>query len=121
MADIVGHDRRAATRRTDVTVDQTPVVEWSSWYVAAGAVVAGLVLVWLVAVALLWRASPQPGLLREAVRLLPDLVRLVRRLAADGTLPRGVRVRLWLLLAYLALPPIARAHASASSSEVRLV
>src|SRR3712207_9291308 len=39
-----------------------------------------------------------------ALRLLPDLVRLVRRLAADRSLPRGVRVRLWLLLAYLLSP-----------------
>jgi uncharacterized membrane protein YkvA (DUF1232 family) len=31
-------------------------------------------------------------------------VRLLRRLAADPTLPRGVRVRIWLVLAYLAVP-----------------
>jgi uncharacterized membrane protein YkvA (DUF1232 family) len=30
--------------------------------------------------------------------------RLVRRLAADNTLPRGVRIRLGLLLAYVAFP-----------------
>jgi uncharacterized membrane protein YkvA (DUF1232 family) len=36
--------------------------------------------------------------------LLPDVLRLVHRLAGDDTLPRGVRVRLWLLLAYLAMP-----------------
>lgn len=47
---------------------------------------------------------PRGGLLREALRILPDVVRLVRRLAADETLPRGVRVRLGLLLAYLAMP-----------------
>ncbi|MBA4101678.1 MAG: hypothetical protein C0488_05530, partial [Arthrobacter sp.] len=34
----------------------------------------------------------------------PDLLRLVRRLAADRTLAAGVRVRLVLLLAYLLLP-----------------
>jgi uncharacterized membrane protein YkvA (DUF1232 family) len=32
------------------------------------------------------------------------LLRLLRRLAGDRSLPRGVRVRLWLLLAYLAIP-----------------
>ena len=32
------------------------------------------------------------------------MLRLIRRLAADKTLPSGVRARLWLLLAYLALP-----------------
>jgi uncharacterized membrane protein YkvA (DUF1232 family) len=47
---------------------------------------------------------PDAATLRETLRLLPDLLRLVRRLAADRTLPRGVRARLWLLLAYLAMP-----------------
>jgi len=42
--------------------------------------------------------------LREALRILPDTVRLLRRLAADPSLPREVRVRLWLLLVYLAIP-----------------
>jgi uncharacterized membrane protein YkvA (DUF1232 family) len=32
------------------------------------------------------------------------VLRLVRRLAADQELPRGVRERLWLLLVYLAVP-----------------
>jgi uncharacterized membrane protein YkvA (DUF1232 family) len=45
-----------------------------------------------------------PTSLRGALRLLPDLVRLLRRLAADPNLPRGVRVRLALLLGYLVLP-----------------
>jgi len=31
--------------------------------------------------------------LPDAVRLVPDVVRLFRRLAADHTLPRGVRKR----------------------------
>ena len=47
---------------------------------------------------------PRGGLLREALRVLPDVLRLVRHLAADKTLPRGVRIRLGLLLAYLAIP-----------------
>ncbi len=63
-----------------------------------------LLLTWLVLIAALLVARPRGGLLREAVRLLPDVLRLIRRLAADRTLPRGVRVRLGLLLAYLALP-----------------
>ena len=39
-----------------------------------------------------------------ALRPLPDLLRLIRRLAADKTMPTGVRVRLGLLLIYLASP-----------------
>lgn len=56
---------------------------------------------------LLWRAyrhEPDVAVLRTAVRMLPDLVRLLRRLAADPELPRGVRVRLVLLVGYLLLP-----------------
>ena len=42
---------------------------------------------------------------REALRLLPDLVRLLRRLAVvDPLLPTGERIRLWLGLGYLLLP-----------------
>jgi uncharacterized membrane protein YkvA (DUF1232 family) len=41
---------------------------------------------------------------RDAARLLPDLLRLLKRLAADPTMPKSVRVRLALLVAYLALP-----------------
>jgi len=67
-------------------------------------VAAALVLAWAALVVALLVVRPRGGLLREALRLLPDVLRLVRRLAADQTLPRGVRIRLGLLLAYLALP-----------------
>jgi uncharacterized membrane protein YkvA (DUF1232 family) len=67
-------------------------------------VVGGVLVLWLLLLALLWRARPDELGAREALRLIPDVVRLVRRLAADGALPRGVRIRLWLLLAYLLSP-----------------
>jgi uncharacterized membrane protein YkvA (DUF1232 family) len=67
-------------------------------------VVAGLLLLWLLLIAVLWATRPDEMRLRELLRLLPDVLRLVRRLAGDSTLPRGIRVRLWLLLGYLALP-----------------
>lgn len=70
-------------------------------------VLLGLLLVWAVLVLLLWRAyrrDPDLGVLREGLRLLPDLVRLVRRLASDPDLPRGVRIGLVLLTAYLLSP-----------------
>lgn len=65
---------------------------------------AALLLAWLVLVAALVIVRPRAGLLREALRILPDTLRLIRRLAADTGLPRGVRIRLWLLLVYLAMP-----------------
>ena len=61
-------------------------------------------MAWLVLVVALAVVRPRGGLLSEALRILPDVLRLVRRLAADKSLPRGVRVRLGLLLVYLASP-----------------
>ena len=75
-----------------------------SWAWSLIGVLAGLALCWVVLIGVLWVTRPDDLRLREMLRLLPDVLRLLRRLAADGSLPRGVRVRLWLLLAYLALP-----------------
>jgi uncharacterized membrane protein YkvA (DUF1232 family) len=71
---------------------------------AVGAVAGGLLVLWLLLMALLWRARTDEMTAREALRLLPDVVRLVRRLAADRSLPRGVRIRLGLLVVYLLSP-----------------
>lgn len=74
------------------------------WGWTLAGVLGGVLLLWLALVAALWATRPDELRLRELLRLLPDVVRLVRRLAADRALDRGVRVRLWLLLGYLALP-----------------
>lgn len=74
--------------------------------IAAG-IVGGLLVMWLVLVACLWQAArgtPDRASLREALRLLPDLIRLVRRLAGDPSVPRGIRICLVLLLVYLLTP-----------------
>ena len=77
---------------------------WSDWWSIALGIVAGLVLLWLALVVVLWLAKPDDIGLREAARLLPDLLRLLKRLAGDPTMPKGVRIRLVLLMGYLALP-----------------
>lgn len=77
-----------------------------TWETVAG-IAAGLLLAYAVLLVLLWiytRRHPETVSMKDALRLLPDLLRLVRRLAADRTLAAGVRVRLVLLLAYLLLP-----------------
>ena len=77
------------------------------WWQTVFGILAGLLVVYIVLLTLLWRYArrhPDTVSLREALRLLPDLVRLLRRLAADRTVPRGVRIRLVLLLIYLASP-----------------
>lgn len=75
------------------------------WELVIG-IVVGLAVLWLAVIAVLWSVKARFDLvaLREALRMLPDLIRLLKRLAADPTLPRGVRIRLWLLLAYLLVP-----------------
>jgi uncharacterized membrane protein YkvA (DUF1232 family) len=67
-------------------------------------VLIGLALTYVGLLVALLAAGPKGNLLGEALRLLPDLLRLQRRLAADSSVPRAARVRLWLLLAYLAIP-----------------
>lgn len=64
---------------------------------------AGLLLAYLLLLLVLLRGRPRIAF-GDAMRLLPDLVRLVRRLAADRSLPRGVRWRIYALLAYLVSP-----------------
>jgi uncharacterized membrane protein YkvA (DUF1232 family) len=64
----------------------------------------GLLLAWLALAAVLIASRPERNSLEGTVRLLPDTVKLFRRLAADPLLPRGVRARLWLLFVYLAVP-----------------
>jgi uncharacterized membrane protein YkvA (DUF1232 family) len=73
------------------------------WQILIG-VAAALLVLWLVLVLVLWKAKPDDMSVREGVRILPDVLRLVRRLSADRSLPAGVRVRLWLLIGYLLLP-----------------
>lgn len=72
-----------------------------------GTAAAGLLVVWLVLVAVLYVVARRRGEQLRAVTLLrlgPDVVRLLRRVGGDPGVPRRVRVGTWLLLAYLLLP-----------------
>jgi uncharacterized membrane protein YkvA (DUF1232 family) len=75
----------------------------TAWQILLG-VGATLVICWLALFGFLVATRPRGSLLREAVRLLPDVLRLLGRLAVDRSLPRSVRVRLWLVLVYLGSP-----------------
>ena len=75
-----------------------------SWGELLAGTAGCLVLAWVALVAALATSSPSRGVLREAARLLPDSLRLLRRLLADRDAPRGVRWRVGLVLGYLALP-----------------
>ena len=67
-------------------------------------VAAVFVAVWLAFIAFVFIARPDDASLRDAVRLLPDTLRLIRRVAGDRTIPRRTRALVWLLLVYLAVP-----------------
>jgi uncharacterized membrane protein YkvA (DUF1232 family) len=65
---------------------------------------AAILVLWLVVFALYAVLRPDGATLRDGARILPDSIRLVHRLARDRNLSPGVRFRLALLLAYLAIP-----------------
>jgi uncharacterized membrane protein YkvA (DUF1232 family) len=71
---------------------------------AVVALAIGLAVAWLALVGVLLAANPGRAALGEALRLLPDVLRLLPRLARDPAVPRSVRVLLWLTVAYLAFP-----------------
>jgi uncharacterized membrane protein YkvA (DUF1232 family) len=77
---------------------------WSNWWSVPLGVLAGVLLLWVALVVVFWLVKPDEYAIRDAMRLLPDVVRLIKRLAANLETPRGVRLRLVLLLGYLALP-----------------
>jgi uncharacterized membrane protein YkvA (DUF1232 family) len=68
------------------------------------AIAAGLAPTSLILLGVLIAARPEGQTVREALRLLPDLVGLLRRLTADRSSPAGTRVRLWPLIVYRAVP-----------------
>jgi uncharacterized membrane protein YkvA (DUF1232 family) len=74
------------------------------WHDLAIGVLGALLVSWLALVALLLVVRPSGSVLKESLRLLPDLILLLKNVATDSSQPRSVRVRLALLMAYLAFP-----------------
>jgi hypothetical protein len=73
----------------------------------AAAVIGDVVLIYAVLLfllALYARRQPETVGMKEALRLLPDLPTLLRRLTGDRALSCGIRIRLILRLVYLASP-----------------
>ena len=100
----VSHDSAAQDRRPDV-LDSVDRVRQSPWMLRTFVVVvAVLVATWLAFVLWVWLIRPDNASLSDATRLLPDTLRLVRRLSTDRTVPRSTRWWIWGLLIYLASP-----------------
>ena len=74
-----------------------------NWGIVIG-IAASLVVVWLILVALLWVLRPRDVRLGELVRIVPDVLRLIRQLLSDRSVPFGVRAALVGLLAWLINP-----------------
>ncbi|MEA2653155.1 MAG: hypothetical protein QOI37_382 [Chloroflexota bacterium] len=71
---------------------------------AVAVLVAGLVGAWLLLLVVLWIARPRDVRLTELLRLVPDVLRLVRDLLRDPIVPRRIRWLLVGLLAWLVSP-----------------
>lgn len=67
-------------------------------------VLLAVLAIWLLAVAAIWLHRPSRELALPALRLLPDVVRLVRALLADPATPRSVRLALVGLVAWILSP-----------------
>jgi len=68
------------------------------------AIVFGLFVVWALLIGLLWAIRPRGVRLRDLARVVPDLLRLIRDLIADRSVPLHVRAVIVGLLAWLISP-----------------
>jgi Protein of unknown function (DUF1232) len=83
------------------------VPAWHSWTMDLGVIagiLVGLVAVWALLIAVFWVLRPRGVALLELVAVVPDLVRLLRALVADGSIPLDVRVVLVGLTVWILSP-----------------
>ena len=76
------------------------------WAIAVLSVLAGLLALWAALLLILWVQARRAGRAvdwRQIMRLVADVVVLLRRLVADPEVPRGTRWWLGGLLVYLLL------------------
>ena len=75
-------------------------MDWSWLLGVIGAVAA----IWVALLAILWVFRPRDTSLGELLRLIPDVLRLIRALLADRSTPLGVRLALGALLIWIVSP-----------------
>jgi uncharacterized membrane protein YkvA (DUF1232 family) len=73
------------------------------WHTLVG-IGLGILVVWAVLIVLLFLFRPRDVPLGELLRVVPDLLRLVRDLLRDPDVPIGPKVALVVLLAWLISP-----------------
>jgi uncharacterized membrane protein YkvA (DUF1232 family) len=77
----------------------------NNWWLATILLLAILLFLWLASVATLWIIKVVAAdRLRAVLPLLPDLSRLLHRIAADAAVPKHVRISLAILIGYSVLP-----------------
>jgi uncharacterized membrane protein YkvA (DUF1232 family) len=91
---------RNRNRTTGTVCDDHPVDVVG----ALAAFVVALLVLWGIALLVLWFHRPTRELAGPALRLLPDVLRLIRRLLTDPATPPSVRVALVALGAWIASP-----------------
>jgi len=69
-----------------------------------GGVAVGLLVLWAALLVLFWVLRPKGVAARELIRVVPDLVRMLRSLVADPGSPLDVRLVLVGLLAWIVSP-----------------
>ena len=69
----------------------------------AGVAVA-LVAVWVLLLLLFWLLRPKDVPVREVVRVIPDVLRLLKALVTDGSVPLDARIVLVVLIAWILSP-----------------
>lgn len=79
-------------------------VVWSDWWLVPVSIVSAIAVIWLLLAVAFWWVKPDELSLQELMRLLPDLLRMLKRLAVDPKMPRRIRFGLLLLLAFIASP-----------------
>ncbi len=83
------------------------MIAWHShlmdWTVIV-AIVVGIAAAWLLMLLVFWAVRPKGVSLKELVRVVPDVLRLLRSLIADRTAPLDVRVVLIGLVAWIVSP-----------------
>ncbi|BBZ74119.1 YkvA family protein [Mycobacterium paraseoulense] len=76
---------------------------WSDWWMILIGLATAFAVIWLILAVTFWLMRPKANL-QDLVRLLPDVLRLLKRLAADPELPRRIRIALLALIAFVVSP-----------------
>ena len=77
---------------------------WSDWWMIPIGILSAFVVIWLVLAVTLWLVKPDAAKIHDSLRLLPDLLRLLKRLAVDPALPRRIRIALFVVFAFAVSP-----------------